>query len=76
MQLCGNLYKLYRFKLYEIEEAPKAGHSRPSRGGVLALLAELRPDAIVHTAAQPSRDLVTLLQRPLPADKQVNILAP
>ena len=43
---------------------------------MLALLAELRPDAIVHTAAQPSRDLVTLLQRPLPADKQVNILAP
>jgi hypothetical protein len=43
---------------------------------VLALLAELRPDAIVHTAAQPSHDLVTLLQRPLPADKKINILAP
>ncbi len=26
------------------------------RSGVLALLAELRPDAIVHTAAQPSHD--------------------
>ncbi|MDP4682976.1 MAG: hypothetical protein NWR11_08720 [Cyanobium sp. MAG_137] len=43
---------------------------------MLVLLAELRPDAIVHTAAQPSHDLVTMLQRPLPADKQVNILAP
>ena len=40
------------------------------------MLAELRPDAIVHTAAQPSRDPVTLLQRPLPADKPLNILAP
>ena len=27
------------------------------RGGVLRLLEELRPDAIVHTAAQPSHDL-------------------
>lgn len=26
------------------------------RGGVLALLKELRPDAVVHTAAQPSHD--------------------
>ena len=40
------------------------------------MLAELRPDAIVHTAAQPSHDLVTLLQRPLPADKKINIVAP
>ena len=23
LQLCGNLYKLYRFKMYKIEEAPK-----------------------------------------------------
>ena len=40
------------------------------------MLAELRPDAIVRTAAQPSHDLVTLLQRLLPADKKINIVAP